>query len=71
MAQPEQRFSPRAHFNSWLKDERENFPKAAFKDKRDFYVDDDLSGSNYQPEALDQQKQLIQMLNSAGFTLHK
>jgi hypothetical protein len=33
-------------------DERENFPKAAIIAKRDFYVADVLSGSNYLPEAL-------------------
>lgn len=52
-------------------DEKSKYPLAARITKRDFYVDDLLSGADSIQEALDLQKQLVEMLECGGFELHK
>jgi hypothetical protein len=52
-------------------DERDNFPLAHDVILTDFYMDDLLSGSRTESEALTMQKQLPSCLASGGFQLHK
>jgi hypothetical protein len=52
-------------------DEQVKYPKAAHVTKRDFYVDDILSGADTVEEALIIQRQLLGLLKSGGFVLHK
>lgn len=52
-------------------DEASNYPVAAKILKNNFYIDDLLAGNNTIEEAKQVQKQLINMLSSAGFNLRK
>ena len=52
-------------------DEWENYPLAATILKRDFYVDDLLTGSNTFHEALALRDDLIKLLSKGGFQLRK
>jgi hypothetical protein len=57
--------------NQLADDEESKFPIAAPVARNDFYVDDVLSGSDCIHTAVEMQKQLIELLKSAGFELHK
>lgn len=52
-------------------DNKNEFPNAAEVIKRDFYVDDIMSGSNDLNETIILQQQLISILGSGGFPLKK
>ena len=52
-------------------DEQENYPNAAAILKRDFYVDDLLTGANTYHEALSLRNGLIELLRKGGFNLRK
>ncbi|XP_049294153.1 uncharacterized protein LOC125769462 [Anopheles funestus] len=52
-------------------DEAMRFPRAAKIIREDCYVDDILSGANNVSEALECQSELLGILNSAGFPVHK
>ncbi|XP_052888952.1 uncharacterized protein LOC128297361 [Anopheles moucheti] len=52
-------------------DEAISFPRAAKIIREDCYVDDILSGASTVPEALECQSQLLGILKSAGFPVHK
>ncbi|XP_023247778.1 uncharacterized protein LOC106643923, partial [Copidosoma floridanum] len=52
-------------------DERANFPRASVILKRDFYVDDLLTGANSLQEVLQIRDELIQLLASGGFPIRK
>ncbi|XP_049300301.1 uncharacterized protein LOC125773310 [Anopheles funestus] len=52
-------------------DEAMRFPRAAKIIREDCYVDDILSGANSVSEALECQSELLGILNSAGFPVHK
>lgn len=52
-------------------DEQESYPIASSILKRDFYVDDVLSGAGTIKEALEGQSQLIGLLKCGGFHIHK
>lgn len=51
--------------------EQEFHPLAAVIAKRDFYMDDVMTGANTLMEVMKLQYQLISLLNLGGFTLHK
>ncbi|XP_052901336.1 uncharacterized protein LOC128307495 [Anopheles moucheti] len=50
---------------------QEQYPRAVNPVLRDFYVDDLLTGTNELSEAIEMQKQISTMLQSAGLTLKK
>jgi Pao retrotransposon peptidase len=52
-------------------DEEQNFPAASMVTLRDLYVDDILSGADTLEKAKEIQLQLVAMLKSGGFDLHK
>ncbi|XP_075235545.1 uncharacterized protein LOC142332815 [Lycorma delicatula] len=47
------------------------YPKASKSIRRDFYVDDVLTGGDSVDELIEIQSKLIDLLNSGGFQLHK
>ncbi|XP_063618730.1 uncharacterized protein LOC134791611 [Cydia splendana] len=53
------------------KDEGADYPKAQKMILRDFYMDDLLSGTDEEKEAIEIQKQVTQILSSGGFPLKK
>jgi Pao retrotransposon peptidase len=53
------------------RDEEKNFPAASIIAQRDFYVDDILSGADTLQQAKNLQRQLVALLKSGGFDLHK
>ncbi|GIY61066.1 hypothetical protein CEXT_528801 [Caerostris extrusa] len=57
--------------SSWLYKKNRIFHWHLKQPRKDFYVDDLMSGANSTTEALDLQAQLIQMLSSAGLVLRK
>lgn len=57
--------------NQLANDECENFPIASKVLREDFYVDDVLSGADTCADAIEKQRQLILLLNSGGFHIHK
>ena len=52
-------------------DNENKYPLGATVAKRDFNVDDIMTGSNNLKEAVETQRQLIKICNSANFILHK
>ncbi|XP_037045848.1 uncharacterized protein LOC119081228 [Bradysia coprophila] len=50
---------------------KEKYPLAFIAAKRDFNVDDLMTGSDQIVEAVELQRQMIEMCNKANFTLHK
>ncbi|XP_065089784.1 uncharacterized protein LOC135710976 [Ochlerotatus camptorhynchus] len=52
-------------------DEEEEFPLGARVAKKDFYMDDVITGADSLEEALECQSQLIALLQRGGFELHK
>jgi Pao retrotransposon peptidase/Family of unknown function (DUF5641)/Integrase zinc binding domain len=52
-------------------DEDDHFPAAARVARRDFYVDDILSGTDSVDDCVELQGQLVSMLKRGGFELHK
>lgn len=52
-------------------DESMRFPLGAAMLKRDFYVDDLLSGANSVSEAIEMQRQVTELLNHGGFDIRK
>ena len=52
-------------------DEQSNYQVAAKTVLNDFYVDDLLSGDDSVEKSLKKQKELIELMNAGGFSLHK
>ncbi|XP_055615063.1 uncharacterized protein LOC129761367 [Toxorhynchites rutilus septentrionalis] len=57
--------------NQLADDEAQNYPLAALKVKKSFYVDDYLSGEDDENRLIETNQQLIALLRSGGFSLRK